>query len=110
MKNPPNIFHGDEAKRFIDTIADPVTKNLVNLAFVHFISKMVHTKRAQPEAPLDLLFLVTTLSEFFSEKEVLHRALEGENVGAMFEENLELAHSSGTKMDPFKQVSMQSAS
>src|SRR4051794_20803623 len=37
MKEHGTLLHCDEAIRFIDQIDDPVTKNLVNMAFVHLV-------------------------------------------------------------------------
>ena len=80
------LLNCDEAVRFIEGIQDPVTKNLVNMAFVHLVKKVQLEKRDQPSADLDMLFLVTALKEFFAEHDVLARTLEGEKVGAWFDE------------------------
>ena len=76
----------DEALRFIEQIADPVTKNLVNMAFVQFVKKVHTQQRISPQGDLDMLYVVTTLAEFFSEHDVIARTLEGEKVGAWFDE------------------------
>lgn len=80
------LLNCDEATRFIEQIEDPITKNLVNMAFVHFIKKVHLEKKDAPKSDLDLLFLVSSLKDFFAEHEVLARTLEGERVGAWFEE------------------------
>jgi hypothetical protein len=82
------LLHCDEAARFIEQIQDPVTKSLVNMAFVHFVKKVHLEKRDFPRGDLDMLFLVSALKEFFSEHEVIARTLEGEKVGAWFEEEV----------------------
>lgn len=80
------LLNTDEAMRFIEQIEDPVTRNLVNMAFVH-LAKTVHLeKRHRPATNLDMLFLVTSLKDFFAEHDVLARTLEGEKVGAWFDD------------------------
>jgi hypothetical protein len=80
------LLNGDEAVRFIEQIQDPVTRNLVNLAFVHLVKRVQLEKRDRPAADLDLLFIVTALKDFFAEQDVIARALEGEKVGAWFDD------------------------
>lgn len=81
------LLNCDEAVRFIEQIPDPVTKNLVNMAFVHLVKKVHLEKQNFPRADLDMLFLVTSLKDFFAEHDVLARTLEGEKVGAWFEKD-----------------------
>jgi hypothetical protein len=51
--------------------------------------KRVHLeKRGLPTTDLDMLFLVTTLKDFFDEHGVIARTLEGEKVGAWFEDGM----------------------
>jgi hypothetical protein len=80
------LLNCDEALQFIEQIEDPVTKNLVNMAFVHLVRKVHLEKRDRPRADLDMLFVVTALKDFFAEQDVLARTLEGERVGAWFAE------------------------
>ncbi|HTU19820.1 MAG TPA: hypothetical protein VMG10_17285 [Gemmataceae bacterium] len=77
----------DEAQRFMDQIADPITHTLVNRAFVHLVKKVYIEKRNLPQTDVDMLFLVTALRDFFSEHDVLARTLAGEKVGAWFEDD-----------------------
>jgi hypothetical protein len=86
MSTPGKLLHCDEAVRLIEQIQDPVTKNLVNMAFVHLVKKVHLEKRDFPKTDLDMLFLVSALKDFFAEHEVLARTLEGEKVGAWFDE------------------------
>jgi hypothetical protein len=86
MSNPGTLLYCDEAVRFIDSIQDPVTKTLVNMAFVHLVKRTHLEKRDAPRSDLDMLYLATALKEFFSEHEILARTLEGEKVGAWFED------------------------
>jgi hypothetical protein len=85
MRDHGTLLHCDDAMRFIDQIDDPVTKNLVNMAFVHLVKTVNLEKRDFPKSDLDMLFLVTALKSFFAEHEVLARTLDGEKVGAWFE-------------------------
>jgi hypothetical protein len=86
MTEPGALRSAEEAARFIERIADPVTKSLVNLAFVHLVKKAHLSKSEQPASDVDLLFVVKALAELFSEREVIARTLEGERVGAWFDE------------------------
>ena len=79
------LLNCDEAVRFIEQIQDPVTKNLVNMAFVHLVKRVHLGKRDLPRTDLDMLFLVTSLKDFFAEHDVIARTLEGEKVGAWFD-------------------------
>lgn len=76
----------DEAVQFIEQIQDPVTKDLVNMAFVHLVKQVHLEKRDPPKADLDMLFLVTSLKAFFAEHDVIARTLDGEKVGAWFDD------------------------
>lgn len=78
----------DEALRFIDRIADPITRTFVNMVFVHLVKKVHFEKRDLPQTDVDMLFLVTALADFFSEHDVLARTLAGEKVGAWFEDEM----------------------
>jgi hypothetical protein len=79
------LLNCDEAARFIEQIQDPVTKNLVNMAFVHLVKRVHLEKRERPAADLDMLFVVTSLKDFFAERDVIVRTLGGEKVGAWFD-------------------------
>ncbi len=86
MSNHGTLLYCDEAIRFIERIEDPVTKLLVNMAFVHLVKKVHLEKRDLPRSDLDMLFLVTSLKNFFAEHDIMARTLQGEKVGAWFEE------------------------
>jgi hypothetical protein len=88
MSVPGTLLYPDEAIRFIETIEDPVTRSLVNMAFVRFVKQLHLDKRDPPRTDIDALFLVKTLRDFFSEHGVLARTLAGEKVGAWFEEEV----------------------
>jgi len=62
-----------------------VTKNLVNMAFVHLVKTVHLEKRDLPRTDLDMLFLVIALKDFFAEHDVIARTLEGEKEGAWFD-------------------------
>jgi hypothetical protein len=88
MERPGTLLHCDDATRFIEEIPDPVTRSLVNMAFVHLVKKVLLEKRDFPARDLDMLFLAKSLQEFFSEHEVIARTLEGETVGAWFDDDV----------------------
>ncbi len=79
------LLNCDEAVRFIEQIRDPVTRNLVNMAFVHLVKRVHLEKHDPPQADLDMLLIVTSLQDFFAEHDVIARTLEGERVGAWFD-------------------------
>jgi hypothetical protein len=87
MSEHGTLLHCDEAARYIEQIPDPVTRSLVNMAFVHLVKKVHLEKHNPPRSDVDMLFLVTALGDFFSEHEILARTLEGEKVGAWFEDD-----------------------
>ena len=80
------LLNCDEAVRFVEQIQDPVTRNLVNMVFVHVVKRVHLEKRDVPRADLDMLFLVTALKDFFAEHDVIARTLDGEKVGAWFDD------------------------
>ena len=86
MTNHGTLLHCDEAIRFIERIQDPVTKSLVNMAFVHLVKKVHLDQRDLPSCDFDMLFLVTSLKDFFAEPDVIARTLQGEKVGAWFDD------------------------
>jgi hypothetical protein len=87
MGTQGTLINCDEALRFIEGIPDPVTRNLVNMAFVQVVKKVHLEKRDFPRSDLDMLFLVAALRDFFAEHEVIARTLEGEKVGAWIEDD-----------------------
>ena len=89
MTEQGNLLHCDEALRFIEQIPDAITRNFVNMAFVHMVKKVQLEKRTLPRTDIDMLFLASALNDFFSEHNVLSRTLEGEKVGAWFDEESE---------------------
>ena len=86
MNNRGTLLYCDEAVRFIERIDDPVTKSLVNMAFVHLVKEVHLERRDSPSRDIDMLFLVTSLKGFFGEHDVLARTLHGEKVGAWFDD------------------------
>lgn len=88
MAQRGHLLHCDEALGFIERIPDAITRNLVNMAFVHVVKKVQLERRTMPRTDMDMLFFVSTLHDFFSEHNVLSRTLEGEKVGAWFDEEV----------------------
>ena len=88
MSKTGTLINHDEALSYIEQIPDPVTKALVNMAFVHLVKKVHLEKSNLPSSDLDMLFLVSALQELFGEHEVIARTLEGEKVGAWFDDEM----------------------
>ncbi|MBX9584288.1 MAG: hypothetical protein K2X87_28645 [Gemmataceae bacterium] len=86
MSNPGTLINCDEALRDIERIPDPVTRTLVNMAFVRVVARVHLERRDPPATDLDMRFLVAALADFFADHEVIARALEGETVGAWFDD------------------------
>ena len=86
MNKPGTLINCDEALRYIEQIQDPITRTLVNMAFLHLVKKVHLQKQEPPSSDLDMLFLVSSLREFFAEHEVIARTLGGEKVGAWFDD------------------------
>jgi hypothetical protein len=80
------LLNCNEALRFIKQIQDPVTRNLVNMAFAQFVKRVHLEQHDRPTADLDMLFVVTALKDFFAERDVIARTLDGEKVGAWFDD------------------------
>ena len=85
MSELGTLLYCEEAKLFIDSIPDPVTRSLVNMAFVQFVKIVYIDKSELPRGDIDMLFVAKTLQHFFAEHEVIARTLEGDKVGAWFE-------------------------
>ncbi len=94
MSEHGHLIRWEEAFAFMRSIEDSVTRNLVNMALVRLVIKTNLQKTAAPQTDLDMLYLATVLKEFFEEHEVLARTLQGERVGAFFEdeEGTEVEH------------------
>jgi hypothetical protein len=86
MNTPGTLARCNEALRFIETIPNLVTRNLVNMAFAHLV-KEAHVQKHRPQGDVDMLFIVTSLAHFFDEHDVLGRTLQGEKVGAWFDDD-----------------------
>jgi hypothetical protein len=87
MRRRGTLLHCDEAMRVIDQIEDPVTRNLVNMIFVHMVKTTHLENQEHPDTDFDMLYFIKVMKEFFSEHQVLTQALAGEKVGAWFDED-----------------------
>ena len=91
MSDRGSLTQCDKAQDFIDRIQDPVTRNLVTMAFMKFVLKVFTGKCEAPHGDLDMLYVVSVLEGFFAEHDVIARTLQGERVGAMFEDTVKPA-------------------
>jgi hypothetical protein len=90
-----NLTNCDAALRFIESVADSTTRNLLNMAFTHLV-KEVHLQKHRPAADIDMLFLMTALQSFFADHDVLRQTLNGEKVGAWFDDPTSAQNPIGT--------------
>jgi hypothetical protein len=87
MTEQGHLIRSKEAFDYIERIEDPVTRALVKMAVVSLIQRTPLQKIDAPQTDLDLLYLVRALADFFAEHDVIARTLQGEKVGAWFDEN-----------------------
>lgn len=78
----------DEAMALLRSLdgGDAITKSLVNNAMFHLLRR-VNTRRELPVSDFDLMYFVELMREMFSEHDVLKRMLDGERVGAFFDDD-----------------------
>ena len=86
MGSTGTLIHTDAAFRTIEEIHDPVTRHLTRMFCVDLVKTVALQRTDSLEGDLDMRFLAVACSKFFAEREVLARALEGEKVGAFFED------------------------
>ncbi|MBV9121771.1 MAG: hypothetical protein JO112_00245 [Planctomycetes bacterium] len=86
MDSRTKLIHCEEAQDFLDQLSDPITRNLVNMAYVLAVQKCCLEKSDFPQGEFDMLYFVKVLKDFFSEHQVLERTLAGEKVGAWFDD------------------------
>jgi hypothetical protein len=78
----------DEAMALLRSLedGDAITKILVNNAMFHLLRR-VNTRRELPVRDFDVMYFVELMREMFSEHDVLKRMLDGERVGAFFDDD-----------------------
>jgi hypothetical protein len=84
MAETGTLVRCEEAQQQVEQTEDPVTRNLLNMAFVHFVRARFCDGTA-PSTDIDMSYVISVLKEFLSEHEVLARTLGGETVGAWFD-------------------------
>lgn len=84
MRERGTLLHCDEAMRIIEQVEDPITRNLLNMGFVHLVKKSHLEQQQSPCCDFDMLYFVNALKDFFAEHDVLAQTLAGETVGAWF--------------------------
>ena len=82
MDNQPVFVRYEDACEFIENVEDPITRNLLNMAFVKVVRRTSSGNRPKPG--FDILFCFETLADLFAEHDVIRRTLDGERVGALF--------------------------
>lgn len=83
---PEGFIRSAEAGQFVTEITDPITRALVNNAHFHLFRRLA--EKRFPEGSFDMRFFVEVMAEMFSNHDVLRRILDGERVGAFFEDDL----------------------
>jgi hypothetical protein len=79
------VLRDGEARALIASVEDPITRHLLTHAMFHFFRR--YNEQAQrPEGDFDMLYLASLLRDVFSDHDVLRRILDGERVGAFFDE------------------------
>jgi hypothetical protein len=79
------VLRDDEARTLIASVEDPITRHLLTNAMFHFF-KRYNEEQQRPESDFDMLYFVLLLRDVFSEHDVLRRILDGERVGAFFDD------------------------
>lgn len=82
------ILNAKEATEVINSLPDPVTRNLVRVAYSHLGLRLaMHAGMSQaewearlPAAPFDLKYFVEVLAVFFAKKDLLTALLSGESI------------------------------
>jgi hypothetical protein len=87
MSGQGNLICSSEAFTFTEGIEDPVTRNLVKMTLVRLVIRTSLQKSLAPQTDLDMLYLARVLADFFAEHDVIARTLQGERVGAWFDED-----------------------
>ena len=80
------LIQCEEADVVIQSIADPIARNFVNMIYTIAFRRCYFDKTDMPKGDFDMCFLVRVLEEFFIDKETIVRTLNGERVGEFFEE------------------------
>lgn len=68
-------------------VGDPITSHLVNM-MIHRLLRRYHIHKDRPVVDLDLLFFVQVVIDTLSDHKVLRRILNGEVVGALYDDDL----------------------
>jgi hypothetical protein len=83
---PEGFIRSAEAAQFIAGISNPITKALVNNAHFHLFRRLAEERF--PVGSFDMRFFVEVLAEMFSEHDALRMILDGERVGAFFDDEV----------------------
>ena len=79
------VLRDDDARRLIASVEDPITRPLFTNAMFHFFRRY-YEEQQRPESDFDMLYFALLLRDVFSEHDVLRRLLDGERVGAFFDD------------------------
>ena len=76
----------DQAGSHLLSISDDITRNFINMIYTTAIRRCRFDKDDIPDGDFDMAFFVRVLEDFFSDKDAVKRTLNGERVGAMFDD------------------------
>jgi hypothetical protein len=88
------MIRTEEATDRMRSVNDPITTHLINKAMHHLIRRY-QLQKDRPTSDLDLDYLVALLIDVFSDHNALKRILNGETVGALYDDDLLKSFSSG---------------
>ena len=81
---PPEAFANEvQAGEFIDSVSDPVVRNLLKLVASQLV--LYHLQANRPDGQFDLLYCYRLLNDAFSSKPAFERALTGDSDGVISE-------------------------
>lgn len=78
------FIRSEEAGHFIESIADPITKLLVSHANYHLYRRLA--EKRLPVGDFDMRFYAEVMAEMFNDRDTVKRMLDGERVGAFFDD------------------------
>lgn len=78
------FIRSEEAGQFIESISDPITKLLVNHANYHLYRRVA--EKRLPIGDFDTRFYAEVMAEMFSNRDTMKQMLDGERLGAFFDE------------------------
>lgn len=86
MEMTGSLLRCTEAQTLIDETVDPITQRLLRMAYVKYVASKYCGTPLPSLGDVDMLYVLTVLKDFLGEHDVLARTLNGEIVGAFFDD------------------------